>query len=189
MRVCPPAPKLQLRAPTPTSTGSSALHGAHETHPYAVHQHAAAEAACRPSCRADDSMETVGCPPPAPPQHPRRHGDCRLPSRPRPQHPEPGRRERHPETALSDPDGTPALGELFQLWLVHYSNHVWPRTLFNSFLENTAQFKYRTVQILPSSLDSSIRFCGFSLIHRVVRSSPQLALEQFRHPERETRSP
>lgn len=122
----------------------------------------------------DDSMETVGCPPPAPP---------------RPQHPEPGRRERHPETALSDPDGTPALGELFQLWLVHYSNHVWPRTLFNSFLENTAQFKYRTVQIPPSSLDSSIRFCGFSLIHRVVRSSPQLALEQFRHPERETLQP
>lgn len=48
----------------------------------------------------DDSMETVGCPPTAPPrpQHPRRERNGT------------GRKGEAPETALSDPDGTPPLG-------------------------------------------------------------------------------
>lgn len=105
----------------------------------------------------DDSMETVGGPPPTPPRP--------APSIVSARGMEPGRRERHPETALSDPEGTPVLGELFQLWLVHYSNHVWLHMLFNSFLENAAQFTYRTAHPIQAYIS-----VGFHLF-RVVRST------------------
>ena len=121
----------------------------------------------------DDSMETVGGPPPAPPARPQHRPGRGL---------EPGRRVRHLEPALSDPDGTPALGEPFQLWSVHYSNHMWLHVLFK-------QFSGDTIHIPLSSPDSSIGFSGFSLLRRVAGSSPQLVLEQFHHPQRETLQP
>lgn len=78
----------------------------------------------------DDSMETVGSPPPTPPR----------PSISSGRGLEPGRRVRHPEPALSDPDGTPALGEPFSSGRSTTATTCGYMRFFNSFLE--IQFTY-----------------------------------------------